>query len=131
VKLTPDPEDPQKPHPGGPGTTEAAHAMLNKTRAYYIEYAMWTAARILQKKGTVHSREVRDVMVEEKALEGYRGNDFWLGTAFNNLKAKGAIEWTMHQYKYSDPARNIHDREVKIWKPKEGFDLSTLKKPGT
>ncbi len=131
MKLTPDPADPVKAHPGGPGTTAAAHEVLNKTRGFYIQYAMWTAARLLQKKGTVHSREVRDLMVQEHALDGYTGNDFWLGTAFNNLKAKGAIEWTHHHYKYSDQERNIHDREVKIWKPKEGFDLSTLTKPVT
>lgn len=81
--------------------------------------------QIEENEPTVHSREVRARMVEEGILDGYTGADFWLGTVFNS----GPWEPTRRRYKYTDAERNIHDREVRIWKLKEGAGADAYTEP--
>jgi hypothetical protein len=80
---------------------------------------------IEENEPTVHSREVRARMVEEGILDGYTGADFWLGTVFNS----GPWEPTGRRHKYTDNERNIHDREVRIWKLKEGAAADAYVEP--
>lgn len=94
-------------------TTEEAMAVLrsNDQKAYFIAYARWIAVQICQAQGTVHSRLVRDEMEKRGCFIGYHGKDFWLGAVFRD----GPFLPTGLRFKYTDGARNIHDREVRVW----------------
>ena len=93
-------------------STEEAMVVLKKHHAELIQIAREVAREIALEKGTVHSREVRSVMVSRGLLTGEEGREHWFGAVFRG----GEFEWTGKYHSYSDSSRNVHERSVKIWR---------------
>lgn len=92
-------------------STEEAMDVLNSYRKYLIEYGRYVATLICQEQGAVHSRDVRQALAGLGLLDDPNLNDYWLGAVFN----KSLFRWTGGFHVYSDPARNIHERTIKLW----------------
>ena len=94
-------------------STEQAMEVLESTRGDLVVAARDVALRLATLNGTVTSREVRREMAAVGKLNGVEG-DYWLGAVFRDSR----FEWTGRYTTYSDSARNIHERTIKIWKLK-------------
>ena len=103
--------------------TKKAMAALSQKYPLVIQWAMHYAVKIALRKLTVHSREVWDELLKDDIIDG-RGKAFWLGAVFRTLKDAGVLVKTGLRYKYSDEARNIHEREVALWQLNEKADLT-------
>lgn len=87
--------------------------VLNTYRAFLIASGRWHALRIAYAHGTVVCRQVRKAMADAGLLDRYEHiGDYWLGAVFHSP----LFEWTGEWFKYTDAARNIHERTVKIWR---------------
>lgn len=109
-------------------SVEEAVASIKKDdrRAYFIAYGRYVAVQLAAKHGSVHSRQVRAEMERRGVLFGYRGRDHWIGAVFQNF---AALEPTGETFKYTDPARNVHERRVHVWRLKEGVRPEDYPKP--
>ena len=92
-------------------STGDAMKLLERRRATLIKTARRRAAIIAKQHGTVHSRQVREAMRDELDRDDA---EHWLGAVFRTSE----FEWTGDWHTYSDAARNIHERMVKIWRLK-------------
>lgn len=123
--------DPLLSDPNKIKSTEEAMDALSSCRSYYIAYGRYVAVQLCRYKEsrgedpTVHSREVLNEMEKRGILDGYNGAHFWLGSVFNG----GPFEKTGTIHKYSEPGRNIHDREVKVWRLKKGAGADAYVEP--
>lgn len=95
-------------------STDEAMRVLEDARAELIATARDEAAALARAHGTVHSRMVR-ASLEAKGLVHPDEKEFWIGAVFRDPR----FEWTGERYSYSDPARNVHERTVKVWRLKE------------
>jgi hypothetical protein len=85
--------------------------ILSAHRRRLIDYGRYVATEICKARGVVHSRDVRRELGALGLLTADVG-DYWLGAVFHNA----AFEWTGGRYTYTDDARNIHERTIKIWR---------------
>ena len=113
--------------PAGTGTREAME-LLRTTKSLAIQWGMHYAVKIALRKLTVHSREVWDEMERDGVLPTH-GKAFWLGAVFRELKDAGVLVKTGHCFKYSDEARNIHERTIPLWQLNEKADLTPYRQP--
>ena len=90
-------------------------SVLEESRAELIAAAREEAVALARARGTVHSRMVRAVL-EEKGLVSTDAKEYWIGAVFRDAR----FEWTGEHYSYSDAARNVHERTVKVWRLKAG-----------
>jgi hypothetical protein len=100
-------------------TRSTAEAMntLSAQRHRLITYGRYVATEICKARGSVHSRDVRRALGAMGMLTNDVG-DYWLGAVFN----RSAFEWTGAQHTYSDGARNIHERTIKVWRLAKGAE---------
>ncbi len=109
-------------HPGfthaeRPVTRSTAQAMdvLERAKGPIILAARRVAQQLARAHGTVHSRQVRQALIEQGLLtQDLVKKDFWMGAVFRGSE----WEWTGKYHTYSDADRNIHERTVKVWKLK-------------
>lgn len=95
--------------------TENVMGHLNATYSQKIAWGEYLAVRLAKKNITVHSRALREELVKEKIIPEESGQkEFWLGAVFNNLRNEGVLEKN-GTFKYSDKARNIHERTITSW----------------
>jgi len=94
-------------------STGDAMKLLERRRAEKISRARELAADIARRCGSVHSRAVRIAMAADGQLSDNEP-EFWLGAVFRTSE----FEWTGEYFTYSDGARNIHERMVKVWRLK-------------
>jgi hypothetical protein len=106
-------------------STDEAMRLLNERRSFLIAYGRYVAAEICRATGTVHSRLVRREMAKRGLLDNPELADYWLGAVFNN----GPFEWTHDVHTYSDHARNIHERGVKVWRLRKGCETACCQEP--
>lgn len=92
-------------------STIEAMTLLRETRAQQIREARIIARDLIRRGGTTHSRAVRAVMAEGDLLTPEQP-EFWLGAVFHSPE----FEWTGDWFCYTDSARNVHERTVKVWK---------------
>lgn len=112
------------PPTDGPANTEEAMDLLERTREYLIECGKVFAVRIALQKGSVHSCEMRQEMVDAGILAGYTGKDFWVGAVFTSLKNACVLRATGERHVYSDASRNTHNATPLVWKLISGADTS-------
>ncbi len=117
----------EQPPVAGSGTKEAM-SLLKETKGLAIQWGMHYAVKIAMRKLTVHSREVWEEMARDGVLPSY-GKAFWLGSVFRELKSAGVLVKTGHFFKYSDEARNIHERTVPLWELNDKADLTPYRVP--
>lgn len=96
-------------------STDEAMRVLEDARAELIATARDEAAALARAHGTVHSRMVRAAL-EAKGLVHPDEKEFWIGAVFRDPR----FEWTGERYSYSDAARNVHERTIKVWRLKGG-----------
>lgn len=118
-----------KPQPAYPSDDprEGTREALKKVEARHGEQVRWAcyaAVEIAKRKLTVHSREVRDALVQKGLLDETAGPEHWLGAAMHRLNKEGILEKSGHTYKYTDASRGIHERTVTVWQLREGADTS-------
>lgn len=92
-------------------STGQAQRVLEAYRSKLIARGREVAIEIAKKRGTVHSRQVRQRLDKEGLLVNPLVGEFWLGMVFRSNDFK----WTGDYYHYSDSSRNIHERTVKVW----------------
>jgi hypothetical protein len=92
-------------------STGQATQVLKTYRLKLIARGREIAKAIAKRRGKVHSRQVRQQMEKEGLLVNPLIGDFWLGIVFRSDDFK----WTGEYFRYSDSARNIHERTVKVW----------------
>ena len=116
---------PQPPYPHSADPREGTKKAMQQLEAKYpdqIGQACRVAVKIAKRKLTVHSREVREEMERQGLVGPDTGAEFWLGPVFGRLVREKILSKTGQKYKYSDPARGIHEREVTIWQLVDGAD---------
>lgn len=121
-KLEPQPPYPKSKDPRA--GTKKAMELLEANHPTEIQLARRIAVEIAQSRLTVHSRMVRDEMARRGLIGPDTGSEFWLGAAMGGLGKQGILKDTGTMYKYSDEARNIHERKVAIWTLVDGADVS-------
>lgn len=92
-------------------STEEAMEVLEVHRGALIARARTEAVLLCQQNGKTHSRAVRAKMAALGLLDS-GGSEFWLGAIFRD----GRFEWTGEFFTYSDSARNVHERTIKLWR---------------
>lgn len=100
----------KKHYNGKTRTTDEAMKLLRKRRLDQIMKARAMAVDICERVGSVSSREVRKAMAAAGELMDNEP-EFWLGAVFRHER----FQWTGRYFTYSDRARNIHERTVKVW----------------
>lgn len=100
------------------GTTSEAMKELENKHTTLLAWGRHIAVTFCRKNGTTHSKMVFDELIK-RGLADPNKKAFYMGAIFNKLEKDGVIEWTKHYYKYSDPERNVHDREIKLWRLKD------------
>lgn len=96
-------------------STEEAMQVLATTRAFLINKGREVAEELIQRNGSTHSRAVRAALVNRGILTPdieATMKEFWLGAVFNSKR----FTWTGEWFNYSDSARNVHERTVKVWR---------------
>jgi hypothetical protein len=102
-------------------TAEEALNLLSRTKSPLIQHARWHAIRLCNEKEQTHSREVREALAKEGALENVH-DDRWLGAVFKTF-----FEPTGEEFHVQDKDRNIHrGRATRIWRLKEEYKGMTL-----
>lgn len=100
-------------------STSEAMARLHESRRRLIDLGRKVAVEIARADGEVHSRLVRQRLVELGEMEREdKGREFWLGAVFYRA---GPFEWTGRLYTYTNHERNIHKSIVKIWRLRGGL----------
>lgn len=90
-------------------------------RRHLIDYGRYVASEICKTRGGVTSRDVRRAMATMGILADDVG-EYWLGAVFRGP----CFEWTGALHTYSDGARNIHERTVKVWRLASGAEGHAL-----
>jgi hypothetical protein len=98
-------------------STAEAMSVLEEHRSNLIRYGRYVATEICRARGSVHSREVRQAL-EDMGMLASGGREFWLGSVFN----ASDFEWSGSYFTYSNEARNIHERTIKVWRLRRGSE---------
>lgn len=117
----------EKELPAGTGTRRAMDD-LKARYPVHVAWGMHYAVKIALRKLTVHSQEVLDELIRDGIITG-EGKVFWLGAVFRELKEKGVLLKTIHQHKYANEARNVHERLIFLWQINDKADLTDYRLP--
>lgn len=99
--------------------------LLMKSKNPLVIRARYEAIELCKKKGTTHTREVREVMAFKGVLQEV-ADDRWMGSIFT----AEFFEDTGETVPVSDEERNIHKgRDVKLWRLKEIYKDIQLPEP--
>jgi len=90
--------------------------LLETWKSYLVSAGRVVAMELCKKKGSTNTLEVRKEMERRDLLVGYTGKNHWTGAIFNQSKV---FEHTGDFISYSDPDRNIHEREIRVWQLKD------------
>lgn len=104
---------------------QQALKLLNKSKNPLVVRARYEAIELCRRKGTTHTREVREVMAFKGVLQEV-ADDRWMGSIFSSE----FFEDTGETVEVSDEERNIHKgRDVKLWRLKELYKDIQLPEP--
>lgn len=94
-------------------STEEAMRVLEQAKGPIIIAARRVAQQLAHAHGDVHTRQVRQALIEQGLLtQDLARKDFWMGAVFRGSE----WEWTGRWHTYTDAERNIHERTVKVWR---------------
>lgn len=126
VRLSPQPPFPTSgnPHEG----TQIAMKKLEAEHPIKIAWGCYFAIKIAKQNLTVHTREIRAAMEARGIIGPDTGPEYWLAAVPTRLRREGLLRDTGQKYKYSNAARNIHERGITIWALVENADTSKYDK---
>lgn len=121
-RLDPQPALPSSgdPHEG----TRVAMKKLESQHPIHIQWGCFLAVSIAKRRMTVHSRDVWEEMLRRGLVEPNSPSPHWMGAVFHRLKNEKVLTSTGQYFKYSDTARDNHERKITIWALVEGADTS-------
>jgi hypothetical protein len=95
-------------------STGEAMGVLENSYSDLLAKGREVAAQQCRRDGTTHTRKVRAEMEVRGFLRNDGSKEFWLGALFRDRR----FEATGERFSYTDEGRNIHEREVKLWRLK-------------
>lgn len=100
--------------------TRSTSEAMDLLRTQHGQLTTWgrnTARDLCAQNGTTTSREVRAEMLKRGLLKETDAREHWLGAIFSRKD----FDWTGQYKTYSDPARNVHERTIKVWALRRGI----------